>query len=63
MEMTGTFELDKPILLASVISFAFSRKFGLNIYDSGEEGNKRGGLALVLLSLLYCTVLYSIVLF
>lgn len=35
MEMTGSFELEKPVLLAAVIAFGFSRRFGLNIYDSG----------------------------
>lgn len=36
MEMTGSFELDKPVLLAAVVACGFSRQFGLNIYDSGE---------------------------
>lgn len=35
MEMTGSFELNKPILLAAVLAFGFSRRFGLNVYDSG----------------------------
>lgn len=35
MEMTGSFELDKPVLLAAVVACGFSRQFGLNIYDSG----------------------------
>eukprot|EP00904_Undaria_pinnatifida_P001073 jgi/Undpi1/10967/HiC_scaffold_30.g13268.m1 len=34
MEMTGSFDLNKPILLAAVIASGFSRRFGLNIYDS-----------------------------
>lgn len=34
MEMTGSFELNKPILLAAVLAFGFSRRFGLNVYDS-----------------------------
>lgn len=36
MEMTGSFDLDKPILLTAVVAFGFSRRFGLNIYDSGS---------------------------
>lgn len=36
MELTGSFDLNKPILLGAVVAFAFSRKFGLNIYDSGK---------------------------
>lgn len=35
MEMTGSFELNKPMLLAAVIAFGFSRRFGQNIYDTG----------------------------
>lgn len=35
MEMTGSFELDKPVILAAVVACGFSRQFGLNIYDSG----------------------------
>lgn len=35
MEMTGSFDLDKPVLLAAVVACGFSRQFGLNIYDSG----------------------------
>lgn len=38
MEMTGSFELDKPVLLAAVVACGFSRQFGLNIYDSGAFG-------------------------
>ncbi|CAM9991754.1 unnamed protein product, partial [Scytosiphon promiscuus] len=34
MEMTGSFDLDKPVLLAAVVACGFSRQFGLNIYDS-----------------------------
>ncbi|CAN0163431.1 unnamed protein product, partial [Ectocarpus sp. 12 AP-2014] len=34
LEMTGSFDLDKPVLLAAVVACGFSRKFGLNIYDS-----------------------------
>lgn len=37
MEMTGAFVLDKPILLTAVIAAGFSRRFGLNIYDSGKR--------------------------
>lgn len=33
--MTGSFDLDKPVLLAAVVACGFSRQFGLNIYDSG----------------------------
>lgn len=43
MEMTGSFELDKPVLLAAVLAFGLSRRFGLNIYDSGEPAH-RGSL-------------------
>lgn len=35
--MTGSFDLDKPILLTAVVAFGFSRRFGLNIYDSGTR--------------------------
>eukprot|EP00903_Cladosiphon_okamuranus_P009149 g8742.t1 len=39
MEMTGSFELDKPVLLAAVVACGFSRQFGLNIYDSVMQLN------------------------
>lgn len=41
MEMTGSFELNKPILLAAVVASGFSRRFGLNIYDSGMYANSQ----------------------
>ena len=35
--MTGSFDLNKPILLTAVVASGFSRRFGLNIYDSGTS--------------------------